>query len=318
MKRYVVSIPLVALLAPVVWSLSLSAQRPVVDDEALKNANSRPGEWLTDGRTQDEQRYSPLEKISDLNVQQLRLAWTFDTGTDRVLEATPLVVDGVMYTTASWGIVFALDAKTGKQLWKWDPKVDPRYERFACCDVVNRGVAFYKGRVYAAAFDGRLTALDAKTGEVVWSVITVDQTRAYTVTAAPRIVKGRVIIGNGGAEYGIRGYISAYNAENGHLDWRFYTVPGDPAQPQEHPELEKAKATWSGDKWWIYGGGTAWDSMAYDPALNLIYVGTGNGGPWNRFIRSPGGGDNLYLSSKPEDRAGLHPGARQCERVLAA
>ena len=269
-----------------------------MDDEALKAANSRAGEWITHGRTQDEQRFSPLEKISDLNVRQLRLAWTFDTGTDRVLEATPLVVDGVMYTTASWGIVFALDARTGKQLWKWDPKVDPRYERFACCDVVNRGVAFYKGRVYAAAFDGRLTALDAKSGEVVWSVVTVDQTKAYTVTAAPRVVKGRVIIGNGGAEYGIRGYISAYNAENGHLDWRFYTVPGDPAQPQEHPELDKAKATWSGDKWWIYGGGgTAWDSMAYDPALNLIYVGTGNGGPWNRFIRSPGGGDNLYLSS---------------------
>lgn len=177
-KRSLLSIGLIGLLSPALVSLSLSAQRPVLDDEALKAANSRPGEWMTHGRTQDEQRYSPLEKISDLNVQRLRLAWTFDTGTDRVLEATPLVVDGVMYTTASWGIVFALDAKTGKPLWKWDPKVDPRYERFACCDVVNRGVAFYKGRVYAAAFDGRLTALDAKTGEVVWSVVTVDQTKA--------------------------------------------------------------------------------------------------------------------------------------------
>ncbi len=297
-KRPLASIGLIASLALGLFSWSPSAQRPAIDDEALKTADGRTGEWITHGRTQDEQRYSPLAKISDLNVQQLRLAWAFDTGTDRVLEATPLVVDGVMYTTASWGIVFALDAKTGKQLWKWDPKVDPRYERFACCDVVNRGVAFYKGRVYAAAFDGRLTALDARNGEVVWSVVTVDQTKAYTVTAAPRIVKGKVIIGNGGAEYGIRGYISAYNAENGNLDWRFYTVPGDPSKPQEHSELEKAKATWSGDKWWIYGGGgTAWDSMAYDPALNLIYVGTGNGGPWNRFIRSPGGGDNLYLSS---------------------
>ena len=175
--------------------------------------------------------------------------------------------------------------------------MDPKYERFACCDVVNRGVAFYKGRVYAAAFDGRLTALDAKTGAVVWSVTTVDQTRAYTVTAAPRVVKGKVIIGNGGAEYGIRGYISAYDAETGALSWRFYTVPGDPSRPQENPALDKALPTWSGDKWWEYGGGgTAWDSVAFDPALNLLYVGTGNGGPWNREIRSPGGGDNLYLS----------------------
>jgi quinohemoprotein ethanol dehydrogenase len=270
----------------------------VVDDAALAAAGSRTAEWIAHGRTQDEQRFSPLTRISDANVGRLRLAWTVETGTDRVLEATPLVVNGVMYTTASWGIVLALDAKTGRELWRWDPKVDPKYERFACCDVVNRGVAFYKDRVYAAAFDGRLTALDAKSGSVVWSVVTVDQTKAYTITAAPRIVKGKVIIGNGGAEYGIRGYVSAYDAETGVLAWRFYTVPGDPSRPQEHPELEKAVPTWTGDKWWIYGGGgTAWDSVAFDPALNLLYVGTGNGGPWNREIRSPGGGDNLYLAS---------------------
>jgi quinohemoprotein ethanol dehydrogenase len=280
--------------------VAVGAQRPspAVDDAALAAANARPGEWLAHGRTQDEQRFSPLTAITDQNVSQLKVAWTFDTGTDRVLEATPIVVDGVMYTTASWGIVFAIDARTGRELWKWDPKVDPRHERFACCDVVNRGVAFYKGRVYAAAFDGRLTALDARTGAVVWSVSTVDPAKAYTITAAPRIVKGKVIIGNGGAEYGIRGYISAYDAESGTLAWRFYTVPGDPAKPQEHPELDKAVPTWNGDKWWEYGGGgTAWDSVAFDAELNLLYVGTGNGGPWNREIRSPGGGDNLYLSS---------------------
>jgi quinohemoprotein ethanol dehydrogenase len=294
-KHSVISI---SLLAAGLFSLSLSAQRPVVDDAALRAADSRTADWITHGRTQDEQRFSPLAQISDLNVSQLKLAWAFDTGTDRVLEATPLVVDGVMYTTASWGIVFAIDARTGKQIWKWDPKVDPRYERFACCDVVNRGVAFYKGRVYAAAFDGRLTALDARTGEVVWSVVTVDQTKAYTITAAPRVINGKVIIGNGGAEYGIRGYFSAYDAETGKQVWRFFTVPGDPTKPQEHPELEAAVKTWTGDKYWIYGGGgTAWDSLAYDPALNLMYIGTGNGGPWNRFLRSPGGGDNLYLSS---------------------
>jgi quinohemoprotein ethanol dehydrogenase len=285
------------LLSPSAVILGRQVPGAPVDDAALAMADRRPGEWLAHGRTPGEQRFSPLARITDANVGQLKLAWTFETGTDRVLEATPLVVGGVMYTTASWGIVFALDARTGKELWRWDPKVDPKYERFACCDVVNRGVAYYRGRVYAAAFDGRLTALDAATGAVVWSVVTVDQTRAYTITGAPRVVKGRVIIGNGGAEYGIRGYISAYDAETGRLAWRFYTVPGDPSRPQEHPALEKAAATWSGDKWWIYGGGgTAWDSMAFDPALNLLYVGTGNGGPWNRAVRSPGGGDNLYLA----------------------
>jgi quinohemoprotein ethanol dehydrogenase len=293
--------PLVAALmgaALVAATGHAARQSPVVDDAALAAAGTRSAEWITHGRTQDEQRFSPLTRISDSNVARLRLAWTAETGTDRVLEATPLVVNGVMYTTASWGIVLALDAKTGRELWRWDPKVDPKYERFACCDVVNRGVAFYKDRVYVAAFDGRLTALDAKSGSVAWSVVTVDQTKAYTITAAPRIVKGRVILGNGGAEYGIRGYVSAYDAETGALAWRFYTVPGDPSKPQEHPELDKAVPTWSGDKWWIYGGGgTAWDSMAFDPALNLLYVGTGNGGPWNREIRSPGGGDNLYLAS---------------------
>ena len=300
MRRAAVA-ALVIVVSVAAWSArDLRAQRPaaVVDDDALRNANSRTGEWLSYGRTQDEQRHSPLTKITDRNVAQLKLAWTFDTRTDRVLEATPLVVDGVMYTTASWGVVFAIDARTGKQLWTWDPKVDPKHERFACCDVVNRGAAFYKGRVYVASFDGRLNALDAKTGAVVWSVVTVDQTKAYTITAAPRIVKGKVIIGNGGAEYGIRGYVSAYDAETGAMAWRFYTVPGDPSKPQESPALEAAVKTWTGSKWAEYGGGgTVWDSVAFDPALNLLYVGVGNGGPWNRVLRSPEGGDNLYLAS---------------------
>jgi quinohemoprotein ethanol dehydrogenase len=269
-----------------------------IDDAALERAAARTAEWITHGRTHDEQRFSPLRGITSDNVAELGLAWSFDTETDRGLESTPIVVDGVMYATGSWSVVFALDARTGKQLWRWDPQVDRKYERWACCDVVNRGAAVYKGRVYVGVLDGRLVALDARTGSVVWSIVTVDQAAAYTITGAPRIVRGKVVIGNGGAEYGVRGYVSAYDAETGELAWRIYTVPGDPSKPQESKALERAVATWSGDKWWEYGGGgTVWDSMAYYPRLNLLCVGTGNGGPWNQQVRSPQGGDNLYLCS---------------------
>ena len=268
-----------------------------VDDAALRNADARTGDWITHGRDYAETRFSPLKQINAENANQLGLAWSFDTGTDRGLEATPLIVDGVMYTTGSWSIVYALDARTGKQLWKWDPQVPRRYGAKACCDVVNRGVAVYKGRVYVGTLDGRLAALNAATGKVVWSVVTVDQSKMYTITGAPRVVEGNVIIGNGGAEFGVRGYVSAYDAATGKLAWRFYAVPGDPSKPFESPAMEKAARTWKGEWWKIGGGGTVWDSLAYDPDLDLLYVGTGNGSPWNQHLRSPGGGDNLYLSS---------------------
>ena len=269
-----------------------------IDDAALRLADERTDDWLTQGRTYSEQRFSPLDQITAMNVNQLGLAWSFQTGTDRGLEATPLVVDGIMYTTGSWSVVFALDARTGELLWKYDPGVAPEYGQKACCDVVNRGVALYRGKVYVGILDGRLAALDAQTGQLVWEVVTVDQSQNYTITGAPRIVKGQVIIGNGGAEYGVRGYVSAYDVETGDLNWRFYTVPGDPSKPFESEAMERAAETWNGDMWWIYGGGgTVWDSLAFDPELDLLYVGTGNGSPWNREIRSPGGGDNLYLSS---------------------
>ncbi|HEX6162003.1 MAG TPA: PQQ-dependent dehydrogenase, methanol/ethanol family, partial [Vicinamibacterales bacterium] len=208
------------------------------------------------------------------------------------------VIDGVMYTTGSWSVTYAIDARTGKQLWKWDPEVHRKYDNIACCDVVNRGAAFYKGKVYVGVLDGRLAAIDATTGKVAWQTTTVDQTQPYTITGAPRIANGKIIIGNGGAEYGVRGYVSAYDAETGKLAWRFYTVPGDPSKPQENKALERALPTWQGNDWWKYGGGgTVWDSIVYDPELNLLYVGTGNGSVWNRDVRSPGGGDNLYLCS---------------------
>jgi PQQ-dependent dehydrogenase (methanol/ethanol family) len=269
-----------------------------VDASVLADVESRPGEWLSHGRDHYEQRFSPLTRITDANVGGLGLVWSFDTETDRGLEATPLVVDGAIYTTGSWSIVYAVDARTGELLWKWDPEVEPKYDDLACCDVVNRGVAAYRGKVYVGVLDGRLAALDATTGELVWEAVTVDQSKPYTITGAPRIIKGNVVIGNGGAEYGVRGYVTAYDAETGEQAWRFYTVPGDPSQSFESKAMEIAADTWSGNQWWTYGGGgTAWDSMAYDPELNLLYVGTGNGSPWNRHIRSPGGGDNLYLSS---------------------
>jgi quinohemoprotein ethanol dehydrogenase len=267
-----------------------------IDDAALRKADSRAGDWITHGRNYAETRFSPLSQINTDSVKKLGLAWSFDTDTTRGLEATPLIVDGVMYTTGSWSVVFALDARTGKQLWKWDPQVPRSFGYKACCDVVNRGVAIYKGKVFVGTLDGRLVALDASTGKVLWQVVTVDQSLPYTITGAPRVVKGKVLIGNGGAEMGVRGYLSAYDAETGKLSWRFYTVPGDPSKPFESPALERAAKTWNGEWWKIGGGGTVWDSMAYDPDLDLLYVGTGNGSPWNREIRSPGGGDNLYLS----------------------
>jgi quinohemoprotein ethanol dehydrogenase len=268
-----------------------------VDDARLRGAAREPESWLSYGGDYAEQRHSRLTRIHEGNVVQLGLAYAVDVESKRGLEATPLVVDGVIYTTGSWSVVFAVDARSGKVLWKHDPRVPRRYGGLVCCDVVNRGVALYRGRVYVGTLDGRLQALDAKTGAVLWSVVTVDQSKPYSITMAPRVVKGKVIVGNGGAELGVRGYVSAYDAENGNLVWRFYTVPGDPARGFENEALERAAKTWTGQWWTVGGGGTVWDSLAFDPELDLLYVGTGNGSPWSRYVRSPGGGDNLYLSS---------------------
>jgi quinohemoprotein ethanol dehydrogenase len=259
-----------------------------------------PSDWLSNGRDYAEQRYSPLAAINTTNVSNLGVAWEFRTYSVRALEATPIVANGVMFITAPWSKVFALDAKTGGQVWSYDPHVPGAWGRYACCDVANRGVAIWKGAVFVGTIDGRLVKLDAATGKPLWDVNTIDRSKAYTITGAPRIVKGLVIIGNGGAEYDTRGYVSAYDADSGKLRWRFYVVPGDPARPPENPAMAAALRTWTRGKyeWWKMGGGGApWDSMAFDPALDLLYVGTGNGAPWSRVMRSPGGGDNLYLSS---------------------
>jgi PQQ-dependent dehydrogenase (methanol/ethanol family) len=254
-------------------------------------------EWTTYGLDNGETRFSPLDQINAGNVTDLGLAWSFDTGEVRGHEATPLIVDGVMYATRPWSSVFAVDARTGQLLWNYDPQVDKSIGWKACCDVVNRGVAYYDGKVFVGTIDGRLIALDAKTGQVVWEKVTVDQGEPYTITGAPRIADGKVLIGNGGAELGTRGYLTAYDAQTGEQAWRFWVVPGNPADGFENADVERAAATWSGNWWEVGGGGTPWDSIVYDPELRLVYVGTGNGSPWSHELRSNGEGDNLYLSS---------------------
>ena len=274
-----------------------AAETPAkVDATRMKNADRDAANWLSYGRTYSEQRYSPLAKITPDNAKQLGLAWFADLDTNRGQQATPLVIDGVMYVSTAWSMVKAYDAASGKLLWSYDPEVPRELGVKGCCDVVNRGVAAWNGKIYVGTFDGRLVALDATTGKPVWSVVTGDQSN-LTITQAPRVVKGRVLIGMSGGEYGIRGYISAYDAETGKLAWRFYTVPGDPSKPFENKAMAMAAKTWSGEWWKLGGGGTVWDAISYDPALNLVYFGVGNGIEWSQGYRSANKGDNLFLSS---------------------
>lgn len=271
-----------------------------VDQKRLEQADNEPGEWMSNGRTYDEQRFSPLTDINETNVAQLGLAAEYSFPTALGQEATPIVVDGIMYVSSDWSVVHAFDAVTAKLLWSYDPQTRQSLVK-ACCGPANRGVAVWEGRVYVGTLDGRLVALDAKTGKPVWEKLTIDPEKPYTITGAPRIVRGKVIIGNGGAEFGVRGYISAYDAKTGHMNWRFYTVPGEPGKVDNAASdkvlRERAASTWFGEYWKGGGGGTVWDSMAYDPALDLLYIGVGNGSPWNHMVRSDGKGDNLFLSS---------------------
>jgi quinohemoprotein ethanol dehydrogenase len=287
----------------VVWvvqyqTMSL-AHAGTVTTERIEHADDEPDNWLSHGRTYSEERFSTLRQINKGTIKDLGLAWFADFGTMRGQEATPIEVDGVLYVSTAWSIVKAYDATNGRLLWTYDPRVPRETLARACCDAVNRGVAIWGDRVFVGALDGRLIAIDTKTGKQVWSVVTVDRSRDYTITGAPRVVRGKVIIGNGGADMagGVRGYVSAYDADTGSMAWRFYTVPGDPAKKSESAALEAARKTWRGDIYWRRGGGgTVWDSMAYDGVEDLLYIGTGNGGPWNQAERSPGGGDNLFLS----------------------
>ncbi len=283
-----------------VWPLEAAAATGLpanVDATRMGGADHEPGNWMSYGRTYSEQRFSPLSQITADNVKQLGLVWYADLDTNRGQEATPLVIDGVLYVSTAWSMVKAYDARTGALLWSYDPEVPRVIGVNGCCDVVNRGVAAWQGKIFVGAFDGRLIALDARTGKPVWSVTTVDPSKPYTITMAPRVIKGRVVIGNSGGEYGIRGYVSAYDANTGKLAWRFYTVPGDPSKPFENDAMAMAAKTWQGDWWKWGGGGAAWEGLSYDPTLNLIYFGVGNGLEWNQGYRSASQGDNLFLSS---------------------
>jgi len=284
-----------------------SAQGPAkkgaaaVDQARLDGAANEPQNWMTYGGTYDEQRFSTLAAINTTNVSKLSLAWSYQFDTNRGQEATPLVVDGVMYTSSAWSKVYAIDARTGRELWSYDPEVPGAHGVVACCDVVNRGVAVWKGQVFVGTIDGRLIALNAATGKLAWSVATTDATKAYTITGAPRVFKDKVVIGNGGADLGVRGYVTAYDTATGKLVWRFYTVPGDPAKGPDHaasdPIMATALKSWAG-KWYDYGGGgTVWDSIVYDKDLDQLYIGVGNGSPWSRKVRSNSFGDNLFLAS---------------------
>jgi len=254
-------------------------------------------DWSTHGNGYAEARFSELTQINNENVEQLGLTWYFDLPEASGQEATPLVIDGVMYTTAAWSYVYALNAVTGEKLWHYDPQIDKKVAVKGCCGPVNRGLAYSDGKVFIGAFDGRLIAIDAKTGELAWETQTVDVNQSYTITGAPRIVNGKVFIGNGGGEYGVRGYVSAYDQNSGEMIWRFYSTPSNPNKSQENPIHETTIETWAGEFWKLGGGGTVWDSMAYDQELNLLYIGTGNSSPWNPRVRTNGEGDNLFVSS---------------------
>ncbi len=300
MLRIVCVLQAAALLFSAQLSTAAETASLQIDGAAIASPDQR-GDWRAYGRSYSEQRFSPLKQINDKNLDQLRLDWYLEMPDARALNSTPLVVDGVMYFTASQSVVMAVDAASGTILWRYDPEVIKRlanrkHMRFNWG--ANRGLAFWKGQVYVATFDGRLIALDAGTGKESWSVQTFPLDETRYITGAPRVFNDLVIIGHGGAEAGaVRGYVTAYDTATGEQKWRTYTVPGKPADGFESAALKEAAGTWRGEWWKHGGGGTVWNAITYDPLYNRVYLGTGNGAPWNQQVRSPGGGDNLFLCS---------------------
>lgn len=260
-------------------------------------AHKDPANWLLRGRSYKGHHHSLLAQITTQNVDQLGLSWYQDYPNEGGQESTPLVVDGVLYTSTAWSVVYAYDAATGRELWHYNPLIDRKVLVRACCGPVNRGVAYWQGKIFVGTLDGRLEAIDAKTGKPLWSVNTIGNNEKYTITGAPLVANGKVFIGNGGAEYGVRGFVTAYDANTGDQVWRFYTVPGNPNEPFENPVLEQAAKTWHGEWWKLGGGGTVWDGLAFDPDTNLFYIGVGNSGPYDPMVRTAGKGDNLFVSS---------------------
>jgi quinohemoprotein ethanol dehydrogenase len=284
-------------LSPVQAQTGTASGAAAIDAQRLLNADAERGNWMSYGRTYDEKRFSPLDQINDSNIAQLGLQWFVDLPTNQNVETTPLIIDGVMYLTLPWSKVMALDAKTGAQLWLHDPQVPGDWNINVCCGLDNRGAAAWNGKIIFGTLDGRLIALDAESGEQVWSTQATPEGR-YSITGAPRVAEGKVFIGSAGGEFDVRGHIDAYDAETGAFLWRFWTVPGDPALGFEDEIQEMAAATWIEPGWWEKGpGGTVWDAITYDPETGLVIFGTGNGAPWDAVERDRGQGDNLFISS---------------------
>lgn len=304
-------LPLACSGAVLAFVTSIGAQQAVrgvtkpagVDANALRNAGTArdtlAGSWLSYGLSQSETRFSPLDRINTTNVSRLGLSWSYVPGAGGGnQEATPLVWGDTIYGITNWSVVFAVDARTGRERWRWDPEVNQDAVRpKVCCGAVNRGLAIYDGRIFAPVIDGRLEALDALTGKVLWESRVAYPQEWYSLTMAPRVANGKVLIGVAGGDHPTRGFFDAYDAATGARAWRFYTVPGDPANPYENEAMRKAAKTWGGDFYKMGGGGAVWDGMAYDPDLDLVYVGTGNAEPWVQKFRGAQGLDNLYTCS---------------------
>ena len=294
------------LAASGIAALSLAATGIAQTNKPVDAARLRapaPGDWLMDGRSYDSSRYSPLSQVNAKNVARLGLAWFDELDTYRGVEATPLYADGMLYNILPWNIAIAYDARTGKRLWTFDPKVPREYGRYACCEPDARGLALWKDKAVIATLDGRLIALDRKTGKEIWSTQTFAHDMPYSITGAPRVFDGKVVVGNSGGDLGVRGFVSAYDADTGRKLWKFFLTPNDPAKGPDHEASDRVMAmvrkTWSENGMWkqLGGGANPWDSIAYDPVNKLVFVGTGNGSPLSWHYRSESKGDNLFICS---------------------
>lgn len=277
------------------WLVAQQARQ--VNDDMLRDAGKTGDEWITPGLNWAEQRYSPLFQVNASNVSRLGLAWTMDipaaAGTQTTRhEGTPLMYDGKLYSIGPWSVVYAVDARSGKLAWQANPDVNQAvWQSRICCGVVNRGIAMFEGKILAPVVDGRLRAYDAVSGRVVWDTRVAPETQPYTITMAPRVIKGgKVIVGLSGGEYGVRGMFVAVDATTGAIAWRYFTVPGDPSKPFEQPELADWAKSWDASKkWWeVGGGGPVWNGFAYDPDSDTVYVGTGQPATWTDLSRGKG------------------------------
>jgi quinohemoprotein ethanol dehydrogenase len=299
MRTIVILLSIFAVLA----SAETTGPAGNVTQERVLAEYGEGNNWFLNGGSFRGEHFSTLADINDGNVQGLGLAWSLDLPAPDGISATPVVVDGTIYLSAPRSVVFAIDAASGRMRWIYDPGLQDEFAAQAFLSWrarVNRGVAVWAGKVYVGTADCRLIALDAATGEEIWSIVTCDPGDGYGISDAPRVGGGKVFLGNAGSESEEknRGYVSAYDADDGKLLWRFFTVPSDDPAQNTTPALKMAAATWSGDAWQEFGGGgSAWNEMTYDPESDLLYFGTAGALPYVHKFRNPEGGDNLFTSS---------------------